>query len=44
MRDKVTTAIECIGMALIVIGIGWFSVPVGVIALGVALVTVGALQ
>lgn len=44
MRDKVTTAMECVGIVCIVVGIGWFSVPVSVIALGVALITVGALQ
>lgn len=44
MRDKIATALECVGIVLVVVGIGWFSVPVSVIALGVALITVGALQ
>jgi hypothetical protein len=42
-REAVTTAIEIIGGACIVIGIGSFNVPISVIVLGVLLVIGGGL-
>ena len=43
MRDKITSALEICGMLMIVIGIGSFNVPVGVIVAGVFAVVVGYL-
>jgi hypothetical protein len=41
MRDKVATVVECIGIGLVVIGVASFSVPVGLIAAGAALILIG---
>lgn len=43
-RKNVTTLVEVVGMALIVAGIGSFSIPVAVILAGVAMVVIGALS
>lgn len=42
-RAVVTSAMEVVGGALIVIGIGAFSVPVGVIVAGLLLLVLGGL-
>lgn len=42
MRDKITTAVECLGIACVVAGVAWFSVPIGVIVAGVGLIVIGA--
>tara|TARA_R110000822_G_scaffold209932_2_gene345769 strand:+ start:202 stop:336 length:135 start_codon:yes stop_codon:yes gene_type:complete len=41
MRGKVTTAIESVGIALVVIGVSCFSVPIAVMAAGAALILIG---
>lgn len=43
MRDKITTAIECVGITCVVAGVASFSVPIGVIVAGVGLIVIGAL-
>jgi hypothetical protein len=42
-REAVTTAIEIFGGICIVVGIGFFNVPISVIVLGVLLVIGGGL-
>ena len=41
MRDKVAAVVESIGIGLVVIGVASFSVPVGLIAAGAALILIG---
>lgn len=41
MRDRMATVVESIGIGLVVIGVCSFSVPVGFIALGAALILIG---
>jgi hypothetical protein len=43
-RKNLTTLVEVVGMALIVAGIGSFSIPVSVIVAGVAMVVIGAMS
>ena len=43
LREIITTAMEIVGAVCIVIGICAFSVPVGVIVLGVLLIVGGGL-
>ena len=42
-RQRLTTIAEMIGMALIVAGVGSFSIPISVIVAGVILVTIGGI-
>lgn len=42
MRDKITTAIECLGILCVVAGVASFSVPISVIVAGVGLIVIGA--
>jgi hypothetical protein len=41
MRDRVATVIESIGIVLVVVGVSSFSVPVGLMAAGAALILIG---
>lgn len=43
-RKATTTAIEVLGGILVVAGVGSFSVPIGVILLGVLLILIGGLS
>jgi uncharacterized membrane protein len=43
LREMITTAMEIVGAACIVIGVCAFSVPIGVIVLGVLLMVGGGL-
>ena len=43
LREIITTAMEIVGAACIVIGVAAFSVPIGVIVLGVLLMVGGGL-
>lgn len=43
MRDEITTAIEIIGLALVVVGLGRIDPTIGIIAAGLILVGLGYL-
>lgn len=43
LREVITTAIELVGMICVVAGISSFSIPIGVIVLGVLLIIGGGL-
>lgn len=43
LRNLLTTGMELLGAALVVVGIGTFSVPISVIVAGVLLIIVGGL-
>ena len=43
-RNAATTGIEVLGGILVVAGVGSFSVPIGVILLGVLLILIGGLS
>jgi hypothetical protein len=42
-REVITSGMEAVGGVLIVIGIGFFSVPIGVIVAGLLLMVLGGL-
>lgn len=42
-REVITSTMEAVGGVLIVVGIGFFSVPVGVIVAGLLLLVIGGL-
>lgn len=43
MSSLITSALQVAGVVLVTVGIASFSIPVGVIVLGAALITIGAL-
>lgn len=43
MREKITSGMQAVGVVLITVGIGSFSVPIGIIVLGAALLLIGGL-
>lgn len=43
MKNKVTSAMQAVGALLITVGVAWFSVPVGLMVLGAALIIIGGL-
>jgi hypothetical protein len=43
LREVITTAVELVGAVCVVVGICSFSVPIGVIVLGVLLIVGGGL-
>ena len=40
-RDRVTTAMELVGFVAVSVGIGFFSVPIALIASGILLIAAG---
>lgn len=43
LREAITTAVEFVGAICVVVGISTFSIPIGVIVLGVLLIVGGGL-
>ena len=43
LREVITTAVELVGAICVVVGISAFSIPIGVIVLGVLLIVGGGL-
>ena len=44
MNEKVTSAMQAVGVVLVTVGIASFSIPIGVIVLGAALLVIGGLS